>query len=239
MQYERKVHFFLIALIAFVGTAAIYFGYGWLDTITEKRSFTRKQNLRCFGVTIVLLLLMWLPSFIAAFPGVFSYDAPHQLWQFASPDGSIANNQPIVSSLFLYVIMKIGYSLFGQTWEAGLTFYLIIQICVFASTFSYILIKYIIQKSYVLYVAVLLIMGLYPANQLLLVNATKDVMYALFFLWFIMIFADILKKIYREENVRKSQYIILAITQLLLMFWRNNTLYALILTIPFMFFFIN
>lgn len=234
LQYEQNANMLLLLFLAVAGAAVIYLGYGWLETVTEQRDFTQKQKWLWFGVTIALLLLMWLPSFIAAFPGVFSYDAPHQLWQFVSPNGKIINNQPIVSSLMLFAVMKLGYTLFGGTWEAGLTFYLVIQMGLFAATFAFILIRYILRKSYVIYTIVLLFFGLYPANQLLVVNAAKDVMYALFFLWFVIIFAEILKAIYQDKPVPAYQYALYGVVLLLLMFWRNNTMYAFVLTMPFM-----
>ena len=233
LQYEQNIHPLLLILLAAAGTGVIYLGYGWLETVTEKNTFTRKQSLLWFAVTIALLLLMWLPGFIAAFPGVFSYDAPHQLWQFASRFGKVGNNQPVVSSLCLYAVMKLGFIL-GGTWEAGLTFYLIIQMSLFAVTFAYILVRYILKKSVALYIVVLLFFGFYPSNQLLLVNAAKDVMYALFFLWFIMSFAEILKAVYDDRPAAVHQYVFFAVTLILLMFWRNNTLYAFALTVPVM-----
>ncbi len=235
LQYGRTVNFALIMLIIVLGFSIIYFCYGYLDKIKIKHEFTIKQNIRCLVLTFVLIIIMWMPSFIAAFPGVFSYDAPHQLWQFASPNGIIANNQPIVSSLLLYLIMKTGYLLFGRTWEAGLILYLIIQIVLFALTFSYISVKYIKNKSLALYIIMLLIIGFYPANQLFVINAAKDVMYSLFFLWFVMVFVDIMKAIYEDRKISMKQYVFFGVIALLLLFWRNNSVYALILTIPFMF----
>ena len=64
LQYEQNIHPLLLILLAAAGTGVIYLGYGWLETVTEKNTFTRKQSLLWFAVTIALLLLMWLPGFI-------------------------------------------------------------------------------------------------------------------------------------------------------------------------------
>ena len=84
------------------------------------------------------------------------------------------------------------------------------------------------------YICIVLI-GAYPANQLFLVNAGKDVMYALFVVWTIVVLYDITKRVLRDEKVSNVEYVIFSIFEFFVLLWRNNSIYALVIAVLFIF----
>lgn len=236
LQSGNNKAVFLLAVVLYpLVSILLYLFYGWLNSLNVRKTVDDRQKMLYFFVAFGMLLLLWLPSYVAAFPGVFSYDAPHQLWQFISPEGVIANNQPVVSSLCLTAIMSFGKLIFGS-WEGGLAFYLILQIVLFALTFSYVLTEYVYPYSRTAFFISTVLLGLYPSNQLFLVNAAKDVIYSLFVLWTILLLTGIIRGLLdeKERTVSFIKYVLLFIAMLLTVLWRHNTVYSLILLCPFL-----
>lgn len=186
----------------------------------------KSKGRHLFVLSFIIILASYIISLLAAFPGVFSYDAPHQLWQFVT--GKILNNQPVISSAIIYGIMSVGKRLFG-TQEGGVFFYIILQIFFAATTFSYMLfLIYENTKSFVLYIIGLIFFAFHPMNQLFVVNCAKDVVYAYFVAWIIMLIG-IAEKNELKFFTRRRNCVLLALFLLLFLFYRNNSIYALII----------
>ena len=195
----------------------------WSDVLIKqgKNSINKKVIII---VSFVIIFIAYFISFLAAFPGVFSYDAPHQVWQFET--GNVHNNQPVISSAIIYLIMSVGKSLFGN-WEASVAFYVILQMIFASFTFSYLLsIAYEHTRSIVMYVIGLIFFAFHPMNQLFVVNCAKDVIYAYFVVWVVLLFGQAVKNRGRFFKSKK-QCILLTVFILLFLFYRNNSIYAL------------
>jgi len=176
-------------------------------------------------IAFVVIIIAYFISLLAAFPGVFSYDAPHQVWQFDT--GNVHNNQPIISSAIIYLIMSVGKTLFGS-WEGGVLLYIVLQIIFAAFTFSYLLaLAYEHTRSIVMYVIGLLFFALHPMNQLFVVNCAKDVIYAYFVVWVVLLFGQAVKNRGKFFKSKKN-CILLTVFLLLFLFYRNNSIYALL-----------
>lgn len=197
----------------------------WSD-ILVKRARTQIDRKILIIIAFVVICISYIVSLLAAFPGVFSYDAPHQLWQFVT--GNVHNNQPVVSSAILYVIMSVGKKIFGS-WEGGVLVYVILQIVFSSFTFSYMLsLVYEHTRSIVMYVIGLVFFAFHPMNQLFVVNCAKDIIYAYFVVWIVMLFGQAVKNRGRYFKSLKN-CILLTVFILLFLFYRNNSIYALII----------
>ena len=201
------------------------------DLIKVREKFSFKFNIYKIKhfklIVMIILFVCYIPAFIASFPGVFAYDAPHQVSQFIT--SNIGNNQPVVSSLFIYLIMSIGKFIFSS-WEGGLTLFIIVQMFICFYIIAYLLDFLRKEKvNPIIIIITLLFFALFPVNHLFMVNAGKDTLFSYFFLFFIITIIEMFKD---KENFFKSKgkVIRLVILILLTLFWRNNMIYVFIIT---------
>ena len=186
-------------------------------------------KIKYFKTTVIIILfLLSLPAFIASFPGVFSYDAPYQVTQFLT--GKLSNYQPFLVSVFLYSIISIGKIVFSS-YEIGLALFIVIQmfICfyVVASLLEYLKSK---NVSSIILVLIILFFGLFPINNMFIVNSGKDTLFSYFFLLFSIYNVKMVDnpKLFFSKNSNLIKYILLC---LVVLFYRNNMIYVWFITI--------
>lgn len=188
-----------------------------------------KPNISYFIIVWIFIILAWMPSYIASFPGVFSYDAPHQFSQFYTMN--IGNNQPVLSSGILFYLISFGKYVFG-TYEGGLAFYIALQI-VFCSMILAYSSRFIskLEIPNIVQISVVLFFALFPVNHLFAVNATKDVPFS-FLVALLIIF--ILEIIYDSEKFFTSLLLQIRFCLIvtLMLFFRNTGIYIFLMFIP-------
>lgn len=82
----------------------------------------------------VLILLGWIPVFLAYYPSVFAYDAEGQLYQVLAHDYS--THHPLLHTLFLGAFFRLGGSLPGS-YPAGMAIHSVVQMLLMAAAFGY------------------------------------------------------------------------------------------------------
>lgn len=199
-------------------------------TLRFRALFSAKQHAAKYTLVIsTILFLCWVPSWIAAFPGVFAYDAPHQFWQFYT--NHIANNQPVCSSAILYGIISFGKLLFGS-YVGGLAFYICLQMLFGAFSLGYCC-NFLREEEVPPFIQILIIasFALSPIQQLFIVNATKDVPFAIFVVLIVVLLLQMLRNPKRAFSSAWKQ-IALCLLLLAVMLYRNNGIYSVILFAP-------
>lgn len=180
-------------------------------------------------VAFLLILLLWIPCFIASFPGCFAYDSPHQYSQLEN--NAYGNNQPFISSVILYWVITIGKTLFGSN-EGGLAFFITVQMIFGAVILSSCCIFMKKLKVPVLIEFISIIFwGLVPINQMFIVNTTKDVIFSYLTLLILLIIFNILHDKEKFFKSRTTQ-IILTLSFVFMMFYRNTGIYVFVIFIP-------
>ncbi len=164
--YSGFVHLFSYA----VGQTEITF-----TAFVKKPSFftdNAKSFFYCWGAIFVL----WLPCYLAYYPGVFCYDVP---WQTAQIFKILPlnNSHPIIHTLIWGLFVNIGIKT-GSS-EFGLFLYSIIQMLCMSAVFSYIL-RYLAKIKLNLYIraGIFFYCAFYPLNAIFSFVPTKDVMSA-------------------------------------------------------------
>jgi hypothetical protein len=168
-----------------------------------------------------ILFLSWLPIWLAYFPGAFSYDAISQLGEH---DGLIVytSHHPPLHTLFLGLCFDLG-RLFGSN-EAGLVAYALIQMLLLSFILSYSLWRLERQGlNRKIKIAIILFYALYPVISVMSFIPAKEVLFGGFF----VLFTVLLMELYRGEK----PFWALAVVALLLCFFRNNALHALIISL--------
>lgn len=186
----------------------------------------------CYGIFLVLY-----------YPGIINYDNANQIKEVMGmhtryldainpiSNSTLTNFNPIIHTLLLGGLFKLGY-IIGNV-NFGMFLYTILQLIIVISIYSYAISYGIKQKVNPLYsFIILLILGIIPTFGYYSITLVKDTLYTAFLLLFTIRIYDFIK----SKNVTKKDYIILFLTSLLVCLFRNNGIYLVIVTLPFLMF---
>ena len=176
---------------------------------------------------IIFLFICHLPAFIAAFPGVFAYDAPGQVSQFIA--GHLNNFQPVFSSFVLYSIISIGKFLFFS-WEGGLAFFIVLQMLLCFYVIAY-LCEYLKKRKVnsIFILLTILFFALLPIHHLFTINAGKDTIFSFMFLFLTIVILELIDD--PKDFFSKPKKIIqIVLITLVVLFYRNNAIYVWIVS---------
>lgn len=178
-----------------------------------------------FGVIFTAFVLLYLPSYLALFPGTLGYDTPIQLAMFYGDKPMTAGN-PIAHTLLLGSLTKAGELIWGQA-QSGFALYILLQFLTVAFALSY---AFLFLRSRRLPVfpmaAGFLWIALSSEMRALSFNATKDILFGALLLIFMIRFAGELTK--EREGERKGGWISLFFSAFLVCLFRNPCIIIMI-----------
>lgn len=239
---------FALSVVRGAGIAILFF-FGFLfcnclglEIIPAERKTER--NWKEFVCIICILMLCWLPYLIIMFPGNVCQDAADEVaqilqnsdycWTIKSitpeyPDTLWNNHHPVFYTLILAVFVKLGDVIGSHAW--GLEIYCILQCGCLAAVFSY-LIQYMKRQGVSKKIGriMLVFFALNPIFPMWGVTLTKDIPFSIVLLMLVLKFYQFLKE---PESFTIRSGICMGIWGLLLMLFKNNGFYMLLLMIPF------
>ena len=190
-----------------------------------------KNDKAGFIITFVLILISWIPVFLAAFPGIYAYDAVTQTAEFYA-DAGLSGHHPIAHTALLWGLISLGRTLFGS-YGAGMALYSIVQMLIMASIFAYVI--HMLKKwncPKIIRVCCLLFYMFVPVHSVLAISATKDVLFSGFFTLVVLFLVDFSMD---ADSFMRSPFkwirFILAVFAMAA--FRNNGIYAFVVCIPF------
>lgn len=179
-------------------------------------------------MTWLALLFLWLPTFLAFFPGAFVYDAQDEYVQVAARE--FTTHHPLLHELLLGVPIRAAEH-FGMHANVGIAVYTIFQMIVLSGIFTYLFMllkRWNINFKY--RGVLLLIIGLFPVYPMYAVCSAKDTLFSGVMLLVILILLDFVKNDRDKLDFKSTILFIAASVGMLLL--RNNGIYAYILLIP-------
>ncbi len=198
-------------------------------TDRSKQTKTIKQSksprvFRGFLLYFLILLICYGITLLAAWPGFFCYDAETEVYEVFT--FKYSNHHPIVHELILGNALRLGYRLFG-TYNAGITMYCVIQGLVLAAIYAFMMDtvkKAGAPKGFVF--GGTLFLGLFPPISMITMCTTKDGL----FCGGIVLASSLLFRLRKDpsEEKTKRNMLLLFIAVCLILFFRNNGLYVLI-----------
>ena len=221
------------AIIIFTILAEIY-------SILDKKEFFKggckwfTNNKRTFFLTWAIIFVAWIPYFLNYYPGIISMDSMSQIMQSLSLK-NLSNHHPILHTVFIGICMNIGKSL--GNYNIGVAIYSLIQMLITSAIFSF-TIYYMSKRNINIKIRIftLLFYAFYPVNALYSITMWKDILFAGAMLIFTIMMTEIATN--REHFLKsKLKNVLIVISMILVILFRNNGLYVVILTIPFMFIF--
>ena len=210
----------------------------------SKNKFINLLNKHPFIISIVVILIMWMPYIISFYPAIFSPDPSFQIKQyFGIPNKYsdysilldenviITNHHPVVHTLLLGTCLKIG-NIIGND-NLGLFIYSLIQILILSSVLSF-TISYMtkIKVPYKYRIITLLIYSLVPMFPFYSMSAVKDVIFSSFIILYIILTYHLITNEYL--NLKLKHLTIILVLLISIMLFRNNGFHIVLLTFPFL-----
>lgn len=176
-----------------------------------------------------IMILCWLPVFLAVYPGFFVYDAQDEFLQVASRN--FTTHHPILHVLLLGGVICAVHKV-TDSYNLGIACYIIMQMLFVAGGLTYLL--YYLQKKQVakwIRVCSLIYLSLFPVIVMFTLCSAKDTIFtiALLLLVLAMLEMGIDEKTF---FAKKSWQIFFVISAMTMMLFRKNGVYAFLVMIP-------
>lgn len=184
--------------ILFPGAILLYTVSGCLAVCAGGRSSRFQQTLpgsdrALFFILWGILLLAWLPAYLALFPGTFGYDVPEQMQQFFG-EMPLTAHHPVLHTWLVGIFLQAGNLLF-HSYQAGFAVFSLLQGMTAAGSIVCSLL-FLKRRGIPLFLLLAGLAGcaLNPILQILSFNATKDILFGAFFLYFMTAFLSCLEE---------------------------------------------
>lgn len=223
-------------------TIIVYIGKYIIKHVKEKiqikdkkaRNNNEKQTNNFRIMYFLIIILCWMPAFLAFCPAILNYDGPSQIIAYIVASERMTTQQPIISTLMMVSFFEFGVKVLGSS-TLGMMCFSLFQMCFMAGVFAY-TVNFIWKETYNKKITVLALIfyAFFPFNHLFPLMTTKDTMFAGLTLFFVV-------QIYQfpREKFRIKEYIILSIFAVFMLLFRNNAVYALVVALPIMMIFLR
>lgn len=187
-----------------------------------------KSSKEYYLLMFLIMIILWIPTYLAFFPGLFIYDAPAQYTQVAI--GGYNEFQPLLHTLLSFGIIVKGQILSGSI-NFGIALSTMLQIIIFAAIVSY-WILYMYEKNISVWIRILtiLIMTAYPPVAMNMMALTKDNYFALFAISFILMNY----RMFTESDFFKYKMnpVLWVMFGFMFLTFRNNAIYVAVVSVP-------
>ncbi len=208
-------------ILAFLERVASWYQKKKQDTIVKMRPTI------FLLLTWLLIFLCWMPMFLLNWPGNFIFDAPYQLYEVITETYRL--HHPLLHTWLMGVFYRYGVSI-GNV-SLGYSFYTILQMLILsfagARTITYL---YKRKTPRVIWILSLLFYAFVPVNSIFSITATKDVLFAAFFLLFTI---GIFAWFFDHKSFRPIAWIGWSVSGIFCLLLRNNAFFALVAIAPF------
>ena len=197
----------------------------WFEKhLANREPLTPKKRILYYLMIWMGIFLCYIPLFLAWWPGNFVFDACYQIRNVV--EGYLSTHHPLAHTLLMGNAYMFGKSVGDVSW--GYQFYTLFQMLVLSSSFAYV-VMYLYKRNAPksICVGTALWFALFPMHAVFSISSTKDVLCAAFFLYFLVF---LVRLIYDKEQFKWYSYVGMIINGILLSLFRNNALYAVILT---------
>lgn len=187
---------------------------------------------KVFLISLVLIVLSWLPYYLAYYPGICAYDTTIQVGQIVS--GAYNDHHPIAHTLLLQGAMELGSGLFGDV-NTGIGILVLVQMVVLAASMAFgIALLHRKGVKVIWQVLVLLYCMFFKFHGYMSVSTIKDTWFSAFFLLLICSFYGILQA--EEWKIEKpwKLHLLWGVSVVGSILFRNNGKYAFLVLLAFL-----
>ncbi len=200
-----------------------------------------------YKTTIIIILIAWLPYIISFYPAILSPDPSNQIKQYykiptdyikgvklIDENVLITNHHPVFHTFILGGFTKLGDMLINVNF--GLFLFTIFQLFLVISAITYLLV-YLkkLKTPFIFRFITLIIFAIIPVFPLYALSSVKDTFFGALLVFYLIEMHKLLKK----EKYSKIQYITLTLLCLFMMLVRNNGLFIVLFSFPFLIYFVK
>lgn len=163
--------------------------------------------------TGLIIILTWIPCFLAYFPAIYSYDGEPQLIQYIT--GEFDNHHPVLHTLIIGWCYDLGQWLIAHGINIdGMAFMSILQMTILAYALATVIAFLAEKKVGIWYLRIsLLLFCIFPVTPVMAISTTKDTIFTAFFVLTII-------------RLLEKQYVLLGFDMLGCMLLRRNASYV-------------
>ena len=193
-------------------------------TVKDDRKLTKKG----FWLILGIFIICWLPYFLRYFPAVMTPDSYYIIHYVENLE--LNDLHAFGHTWFFGIFYYIGKAIF-HSMNLAVAFYSIIQMFISAAIFTY-LIKFLYEKSIknIYLIIVTLFLALSPLFAIYSITLWRDI---LFSLAFVILFISLYKFVDNKYSFSPSIILMYIFSVLVILFFRNNGIYIILLFIPF------
>lgn len=186
------------------------------------RKFSKLPEWAFFLICWAIIFICFLPIFLSHWPGNFIYDAKYQIRDTIRDSHS--THHPLAHTLLMCWAYNLGLARGNVSW--GFQFYTLIQMFVLSGSFAFCCL-YLYQKKAPAWIQLIAFLwfAIFPINALFAISATKDVLFAAFFLCFFIFCL----RFYLDHDEKWSCLLGLCLFGTLSALFRNNAFYAILI----------
>lgn len=190
-----------------------------------------RETGKVFLVSVLFIMLCWLPVYLAYYPAICAYDSPIQTGQ--AVEGYMIDHHPIAHTLLIKGAIWLGQNLLGSI-NAGIGVYTLLQQLFLASSFALGIAFLWRQECRRIWLLLLqLFCMLYPFHLYMSVSMTKDTVFSGFFLLQILSFSRLISG---ENEDKKSlpMGLLFFFSTVGMILFRTNGRYAFLVLLMFL-----
>lgn len=203
--------------------------YDKLETHPLVAKFKALPAGKVFLLSMVLIVLSWLPYYLAYYPGICSYDTTIQVGQIV--DGAYNDHHPIAHTLLLQGAMELGSKLFGDV-NTGIGILVLIQLMILAASMAFGIALLHRKGVKVIWQVVILLYCMFMRfHGYMSVTTIKDTLFSAFLLLMMCSFYGILQKEELEIRSPWKLHLLWCVSAVGVMLFRNNGKYAFLVLI--------
>ncbi|MCI8384567.1 MAG: hypothetical protein HFJ33_06910 [Clostridia bacterium] len=234
---------FLKAVLKFLGYFATFYsillflftkGIPKMKELKDKKLKFFTNNKRSFLIVAIIILIAYMPYFLSQYPGKISTDSITEISTALYSMDNMINHHPIAHIAIVSIFVNIGKAC--NDYNLGIAFYSLFQMILTASVFSFV-IYYMAKRNVNFYIRLLcfLIFAFYPPFAGFAITMWKDVPFGLAMVLYTI---GMIELAIQQEFLKKwKNRIWLLLSMILVILFRNNGIYVVLLSLPFMIFF--
>lgn len=168
--------------------------------------------------------LCWIPVWLAYYPVIMSYDFHKQSLEALWGPEYFDTHHPLIHTWLIYLFRNLGEQL--GSYEAGYAWFSLLQQMIVSAVLGYacVMVYRLTRKKWAT-VLTGLFFGCFPLISVLVMCTTKDVLFGGFFMLFILLFVE---RSFFGEGRRNIMDALWVMSGILMMLFRNNALYAML-----------
>lgn len=187
------------------------------------------RSLPVFLCSFLGIWLCWIPVWLAYYPTIMSYDFHKQSLEALLGPQYFNNHHPLAHTWLIYVFRNLGEQI--GSYETGFAYFCLFQQLIVALVLGYacVMIYRLTGKKWAVVVSALFL-GCFPLVSVFVMCTTKDVLFGAFFVLFLLLFVERSCFAGREggRKARVAVDILWVLSGVLMMLFRNNALYAML-----------